>query len=497
MAKTQHGSGGRLRRNLSLWEAIGISIALTAPSLAINIAPQASAALVGRAVPLTFVLATVGVLLIAYSFVRLSQRYHHAGSVYGFVGATLGPRAGIFSGWALVGTYAFFVLITVSASGRFLLDALTHLGLLHGAPESAGFVFSALVLALVWYLATRPARGATRTVLTIEVVTVFLIVVVAAVVLARLLAGTAPGGHRFSFDVFALPSGSNPSDLFLGVVFGFLAFAGFEAAATLGEETREPLRAIPRAILGTALFAGVFFVVVTAVEVNGFGTDRAGVAAFVSSGSLLGDLGSDYVAPWIGLLITLGAAVSAFGSALASAVGASRLLYALSADGAGPRSLARVDERHGVPARSVGLLTLAVYVALAVAWLALRATPFEVFSVSGTTGVLLLLVAYGLASIGALRLLFLTGERRVRSWEIVIPVLALLLIGYTLFRNLWPLPSGAAWWGVGPAVAWAAAVAVFVVWRTDAVRRAGERLAQDEGLREPAAGDEARPVAIG
>ena len=63
-----------------------------------NINPQGAAGAVGRAVPLAFALATVGVLLIAYSFVRLCQRFHHAGSVYGFVGVTLGPRSGIVAG---------------------------------------------------------------------------------------------------------------------------------------------------------------------------------------------------------------------------------------------------------------------------------------------------------------------------------------------------------------------------------------------------------------
>ena len=67
------------------------------------------------------------------------------------------------------------------------------------------------------------------------------------------------------------------------MVFGFLSFAGFEAAATLGEEARNPRRDIPRAILGTAIFGGIYFVFVTAVEVMGFGTDDAGVAAFVAS----------------------------------------------------------------------------------------------------------------------------------------------------------------------------------------------------------------------
>ena len=84
----------KLHRNLSVWEAIGISLALMAPSMAASINPQGTATTVGRAVPIAFALAFVGVLLVAYTFVRLTQRFHHSGSVYGFVGATLGPRAG-------------------------------------------------------------------------------------------------------------------------------------------------------------------------------------------------------------------------------------------------------------------------------------------------------------------------------------------------------------------------------------------------------------------
>ena len=109
----------RLRRNLSVWEAIGISLALMAPSMAASINPQGTATTVGRATPIAFALAFVGVLLVAYTFVRLTQRFHHSGSVYGFVGATLGPRAGVISGWALTGTYTFYAVVTTMAGGRF------------------------------------------------------------------------------------------------------------------------------------------------------------------------------------------------------------------------------------------------------------------------------------------------------------------------------------------------------------------------------------------
>src|ERR687897_1300561 len=61
-----HTEGPHLRRELRLWEAVAISLALMAPSMAANINPQGTAGSVGRAVPLAFALATIGVLLIAW-----------------------------------------------------------------------------------------------------------------------------------------------------------------------------------------------------------------------------------------------------------------------------------------------------------------------------------------------------------------------------------------------------------------------------------------------
>src|ERR1035441_1212129 len=129
--ETETGQG-KLRRNLSIWEAIGISLALMAPSMAASINPQGTATTVGRGVPVAFALAFVGVLLVAYTFVRLTQRFHHSGSVYGFVGATLGPRAGVISGWALTGTYVFYAVVTTMAGGRFAANFLDRKSVLQG-----------------------------------------------------------------------------------------------------------------------------------------------------------------------------------------------------------------------------------------------------------------------------------------------------------------------------------------------------------------------------
>lgn len=480
---TPAGEGRRLRRELNVWEAIGISVALMAPSMAANINPQGTAPSVGRAVPLAFALATVGVLLIAYTFVRLCQRFNHAGSVYAFVGATLGPRWGVISGWALLGTYTFYGVVTSAAAGRFGVAFLDEIGLWNRPPAWAGFLIAFVALVGVFLLAVVRIQGGTRLLLAVEGTTVALIVVVSVVVLVKLLSGSAPGGQGFTLDVFTVPSGTPVSALFLGVVFGFLSFAGFEASATLGEEARQPRKDIPRAILGTAIFGGIYFVFVTAIEVMGFGADSAGVKNFVASQSLLGDLGTTYIAGWVGEVITLGTAVSAFGCALASTVAAARLLFAMSRDGIAPARLARVSPDRGTPVSATIVVVAAMYVIFLVEWAVFGATPFDAFTWSGIIGTLILLVAYILATVGVAKLLFFAGRRTVPGWEIVIPILALAVLGYTLFRNVIPYPpKGSGHWIPIVCLIWLVVGVVVVLARPAAARRAGARLTQEEGL---------------
>src|SRR5580700_8997286 len=157
-----------LKRSLSVWQAVGLSLALMAPSMAANINPQASAATAGYAVPLTFLIAAVGVLLVAYTFVRLCQYYHHAGSVYAFVGATLGPRAGVVAGWGLVGTYVFYAVTTAAAAGIFGTGLLQTLGIWPHPPSYAPWFLITFVLVLALVVAALPSRRGTNTLLIIE-----------------------------------------------------------------------------------------------------------------------------------------------------------------------------------------------------------------------------------------------------------------------------------------------------------------------------------------
>jgi amino acid transporter len=475
-----------LTRSLSIWAAVGLSVALMAPSMAANINPQGSATYAGRAVPLTFLIAAVGVLLVSYSFVRLCQYFHHSGSVYAFVGATLGPRTGAVAGWGLLGTYTFYAVVTSAAAGIFGTAFLQEVGIWHNPPTWAPFVLLAVTLLLVLVLAIMPVRRGGHVLLSIEGTTVALILVVTAVVLVRLLAGNAPGGHTFTWSVFTVGPGISSSGLFLGVVFGFLSFAGFEAAATLGEEARRPTRDIPRAIFGVAVFGGVYFVVVTAVEMMGFGTGAAGVKAFTISPSLLGDLGATYVGHWVGDLITLGTTFSAFGCCLACVVGGARLLYAMSRDTAGPRGLGRSNSRFGTPAWATLVVVAATAVIVGIqAGVAAQPAAFNSFLWSGTIGTLILLVAYVLASIGCIMLVFVRHKLPVPTWQIVVPIAGLVVLGYTLYRNVYPYPTGDSAWFPAVAGAWLVVAIVAVIFAPRTARKLGAALAAREGIKAP------------
>lgn len=434
-----------LRRNLSVWQAVGLSVALMAPSMAANINPQQTATNAGRAVPLAFFLSALGVLLVAYGFVRLCQYYQHAGSVYAFVGATLGPRAGVVSGVGLLGTYTFYAVVTSSAAGTLGTAFLTGVHIWPNPPSWAPFVLVAVALAGAWLLGVAPAKRGTSILLTIEGATVALILLITVVIAVRLISGTAPQGQHFTFSVFTFSPSVGWSGVFLGAVFGFLSFAGFEAAATLGEETHDARRNIPRAILGTAIFGGVYFVVVTAIEVMGFGTDTKSVTAFTKSPSLLGDLGSGYVGSWVGDLISLGAAISAFGCCLACVVGGSRLLYALARDTVGDRGLGRLSDR-ATPANAVTAVAGTAAGIIVLCALAFHATASDTFAWSGYIGTLIILVIYILTTIGAAWLVFGRRKLPVPRWQLVVPVAAVALLGYTVYVNVVPYPTGPAAW---------------------------------------------------
>lgn len=475
-----------LRRTLTTWGAISLSIAAMGASLAVNINPQGAGATVGRAVPLTFILATIGVVLVAYGFARVCGRLSHAGSVFGLTGVTIGPRAGVVAGWALLGAYFAFTITTSMTAGIFGANFLQAIGLWSTTPTIAPWLIALASVAVCLVLAISPVKRSMRTLLWVEVLTASLIVLIGIVVFVRVASGHAPQHQPFTLNMFTVPPGVGTSTLFLGIVFGFLSFAGFEAAATLGEEAANPRRAIPRAIFGVALFGGVFYTIGTAIEMLGFGTTTKGVAAFAGSSSLFGTLGSEYVTPAVGDIVTLGTTIAAIGCCLATLVAAARLLFAMSRGGVGDRRLSRVSAKSGVPAVAAAAIAVAAAAVILLILAVGTSVAFNLFAWSGTVGTLVLLVAYGIFTAGAWYYLCVRGPRHgqpANRLDFVVPVLGLLVLGYTLYRNVLPWPSTTSGRVIAIlALIWVAAAVATILAAPRWAGRIGDRLSHDEGL---------------
>jgi amino acid transporter len=459
----------KLRRELSFIEAIALSIGIMAPTAAMALNGSLAAGITGSSVPLAFLLATIAVALASFSFIQFSRYFAHSGSVYGFNGVALGPRVGFFSGWALFGTYIAFTCASTAEVGNFAQAFFAELHL------NVNWLLLAVIAGIIiWLFAYSDIALSTRITLVMEGISVLLIAILTVIILVKV-------GSAGNLTAEPLTPGNQPlNNIGLAAVFGFLSFAGFEGAATLGEETRNPRRNIPLAILTAVLGTGIFYVAVTYAQTVGFGTNASGVQAFASSTAPLGDLGLRYVGRVMAAIIDFGATISAFASALGTANAGARILFSMGRDGFISNRLGTTSRRTGSPAIAVAIVMIIAFLVDIIWGLMPGMNGATLFGYLGTIGVFLILVAYILTNVGAIRFFV---ARHIWTWQVIIPVLAILILGYTLYSNIFPVPAPP--YNIFPyvALAWLLIGLIIVFVSPALVQRIGTHLEESEGLR--------------
>jgi len=416
-----------LRKNyLSIFEVLALSVSIIAPTMAMAFNTAAAAGAAGTAVPLAFLVSTIAMLLVGVSFVEFSKRISHSGSVYAYNARGLGAKTGFVSGWALMLTYFCYAAGCAALFGSFA-NAL----FLHFSIHIPTWIFVAIGIAAVWSFAFRDVKLSTRAALILELLSVVVILVLAFVILGK---GGAAG---ITATPLTLKS-SSISGVGMAMVFGVLSFAGFEGAATLGEEAKNPRRAVPLSIFGTVILAGIFFVFVSFAEVNGFGVSN--IAKLASSSAPLDTLSTSYVGNVMAVFVDFAAMISAFACSLGSASACSRMLFAMGRDGALPLALGKTHEKHKTPHVAVHAIGIGMIV-LYVLW-GLRAGEGNFYSYVGTIGTLTLLVAYLLINVSALRYF---RREKDKGYSVlkhaIIPVVSFLILLWPIWNNIYPVPQ--------------------------------------------------------
>jgi amino acid transporter len=414
--------GGRLRFFRTIAESVGVQ----GPTAGVVIAPAVLASVSGGGTALVEFAAAVAMGFVAYAFVIFTRGFNSAGSVYGFTGAVAGPRFGFVSAWTLMLVYVSFAGGSYAVTADEARPAFGAVGL-----HLSWQVYAIVAFVLVMALAYCDIKISATVILALEGVSMLLVIIVCSIVLAK----GGFHGRAFSSAPFR-PDGVPLSVLGLGVVLTFAGISGFEAAATLGEESRQPGRLIPPAIAVSFAVVAVFTIGVTAVVTNAY----PGVSQLSAAAVPLVTVADTFVADWMGDLINFGAVVSEFGVALACAVGASRILFALGRD-SGPGMLRRTSRLTGAPVGALiwvgagSLLTLVLFIHEP---LATRAV-----ALSLTYGADLIIVAYTLVVIAAI---IFTIRRRMSPVKTVILVIGLAVLGYILKDTFVPLPASPFTW---------------------------------------------------
>jgi amino acid transporter len=244
-------------------------------------------------------------------------------------------------------------------------------------------------------------------------------------------------GRGFHLDTEQLHlRGMTGSGLRLGLVLALFSFVGFESATTLGAEARNPLKTIPRAVIQSAIIAGVFFTVTAYTEVLGFhvagqdlGTSQAPMRVLARVAHL----------PVFGLLIDIGALVSLFAGTLACITAAARVLLLMAHNGLAHESLRATHVRHETPIRAVIVTGAATFLPVAV--LAARgASGLDVYGWMGSLATYGFIVAYALVCLALPR--YLRDHRVFRPSARVISALAGIAMLLALVGNLYPVPEG-------------------------------------------------------
>ncbi|MDQ6709941.1 MAG: APC family permease [Candidatus Dormibacteraeota bacterium] len=390
-----------------------------APAAAVAFSIIVGAPYAGGSLPLSVLLALLACLFVAVSIGQLARHLPSAGGLYTYSARGLHPYVGFLVAWGFMMAEPIVAPLLYLIFGN---ELAANLNSHFGWPLWLWAPFAAIAGLIVWALTYRGIRLSTRTGVALGT---FEIVVFVALAVTLIVAA---GGNN-TLAVFA-PNTGNPKGLgsvFPGMIYAILAFIGFEAAAPLAEEAKEPRKTIPRAVILSALLIGLFYLFCYYAATVYFGPNKM-------AKNFLGFNSGD---PWSGMaqavwgpgliVVILAVLNSAIANSNAGANAATRVGYSLARIGLLPRVLARIHPRFQTPYWAVNVQALGGIV-LALALGALTGGPLPAFALLGTIAGIIVVVIYILTNLS--NLMFYLRERRDEFnilWNGIVPVVGSLI----------------------------------------------------------------------
>lgn len=320
-----------LRRSLGLLEttAGGVGLILGAGIYALV---GEAAETTGNALWMSFALAAMIAALTGLSYAELASAFPKAGADYEYSRQALGRRVAAVVGWVIVAG-------NVVAAAAVALGFGGYLGEFTPLSSTLGAMTALAVAGAIAVYGIRESMWMSIALTGIEVGGLLLIVAI--------------GVPHFG-DVPLLETKSGAAGVLSGAALVIFAFIGFEQIATLAEETRQPSRTVPRAVLLSIAVSTSIYMAVAVAAVSVLGWE-----ALSSEDAPLTAVASDAVGGGAGDLISVIALFSTFNTMLLMVVAASRLVYGMAMTGSLPTPLGQVHARFRTPALAISLCTVA------------------------------------------------------------------------------------------------------------------------------------------
>ncbi len=404
MSRTTTRSGAAsLRRTLTTPRIVFLVVAGAAPLAAmVGTLPLAFAIGNGVGVPVTFAFAGLTLLCFSVGYAAMSRHVVNTGGFYTYMARGLGKPPAVAGGLIAVIAYNTTTIGLVGATGYFaqLIAAF------HGV-HLPWELWAAACIALMSFMGYREIEMSARL---LRVLMIGEIVVLTALNISILVHhGLAGGLPAASFT----PHAALGAGVGVALMFAFMSFVGFEAAALYGEETPNPRRSVPLATYASVVLIAIIYTFTSWAVVGGVGVSKIVPTAGKELGDLFFGLSGEYLNGFATTVMQILLCTSLFGAVLALHNASNRYMYVLGRERVLPSWLGGVHRRHGAPHRASVVQTV-ITVAVVVGFAAAGLDPYVNLATSmlgiGTLGIVILQAAAAASVLGFFR------SRQDRHW---------------------------------------------------------------------------------
>ncbi len=424
-----------LRRNaIGLPGVLFQSITTMAPASAVAFSLGAAIPFAGGALPLAVVIALIVCSLIALNIGSLARHLPSAGGYFTYVSRGLGSGPGWMTGWLFSLTYLLIVPLQLLVLGPVMDSAVQQY--FHLSFGAAGWAIWAMVFAVIIFGLTYSGikiSADTSVVLGAIEISIFVLLSI------WLIATAGSGNTAAAFNpASSIEQGlSGWQGILHGVIFAFLAFAGFESSAPLAEEALHPRRTVPRAILLAAVSIGIFYVFCSYAGVVGWGFGK--IASYPSDPNPWGTMANRVwgVFSFVAIFAILN---SALANANAGVNAASRVLYAMGRTDTLPPPLAHINARFRTPDIAI-IFTMIVGVVFTL-WPGIVYGPTVAFGLLGIIITIFILVVYMAICLSVP--FFYIRERRGEfsiPRHVILPAVPFVILIFPIIAQFYPAPS--------------------------------------------------------